>query len=99
MNTSEIIFRDRKEAGQKLAELLKSYTAEKPIILAMPRGGVVVAYEIAQALKAPLDVIVSRKIGAPSQPEYAIGAIAPGDIRVFNDEAISSLDISKTEIE
>src|SRR3972149_10073593 len=84
MNTSEIIFKNRKEAGQKLAELLKSYSAENPIILAMPRGGVVVAYEIAKALNAPLDVIVSRKIGMPTQPEYAIGAIAPGDIQVLD---------------
>ena len=99
MNTTEIIFKNRKEAGQKLAEALKSYGAEKPIILAMPRGGVVVAYEIAKALNAPLDVIVSRKIGAPLQPEYAIGAIAPGDIGVFNEEAISSLGITKAEIE
>jgi predicted phosphoribosyltransferase len=64
----------------------------------MPRGGVVVAYEIAKAFKAPLDVIVTRKIGAPTQPEYAIGAIAPGNIQIFNVEAISSLHIDNTEV-
>ncbi|CAL7963830.1 putative phosphoribosyl transferase [Gammaproteobacteria bacterium] len=98
MNRAEIILQDRKEAGRKLAEVLSNYMVEKPIILGMPRGGVVVAYEISKALKAPLDVIVTRKIGAPSQPEYAIGAIAPGDIRVFNVEAISSLGLDNTEI-
>ncbi len=98
MNSAGIIFQDRKEAGQKLAEVLQRYAAEKPIVLGMPRGGVVVAYEIAKALKAPLDVIVTRKIGAPSQPEYAIGAIAPGNIQIFNAEAIFSLGLNNSEV-
>lgn len=80
------IFRDRRDAGAKLAESLEKYRSDKPIILGMPRGGVVVAYEIAKVLNAQLDVIVARKLGAPSQPEFAIGAIAPGDIVVFNEE-------------
>lgn len=79
------IFRDRRDAGAKLAESLEKYRADHPIILGMPRGGVVVAYEIAKKLDAQLDVIVARKLGAPSQPEFAIGAIAPGDIVVFNE--------------
>ncbi|EKE01867.1 MAG: phosphoribosyltransferase [uncultured bacterium] len=99
MNTPKIIFQNRKEAGQKLAAVLTHYAAEKPIVLGMPRGGVVVAYEIAKFLKAPLDVIVTRKIGAPLHPEYAIGAIAPGDISVFNVEAVSSLGLDRTEIQ
>lgn len=98
MNSVGIILRDRKDAGQKLAQRLYHYVTEKPIVLGMPRGGVVVAYEIAKVLKAPLDVIVTRKIGAPTQPEYAIGAIAPGDIRVFNVEAISAHGFNQTEI-
>lgn len=98
MNNTEIVFQDRKDAGQRLAKALDRYAAEKPVILAMPRGGVVVAYEIAKALKAPLDVVVSRKIGAPQQPEYAIGAIAEGDVHIFNSEAIASLDINETEL-
>jgi predicted phosphoribosyltransferase len=81
------IYKDRVEAGQKLAQSLERYEDERPIILAMPRGGVVVAFEIAQKLHALLDVIVVRKLGAPFQPEYAIGAIAPNDVLVLNDEA------------
>lgn len=97
-NSQEKIFRDRQEAGQKLAEVLLPYKQTHPIILGLPRGGVVLAYEIAKALSAPLDVIVARKIGAPGQPEYAIGAIAPNDIEVLNPEAIPYLDINKDEL-
>lgn len=78
--------KDRREAGIKLAAKLEKYRNTKPLILGMPRGGVVVAYEIAKALHALLDVIVARKIGAPGQPEFAVGAIAPGDVVVWNDE-------------
>lgn len=99
MNAAEMIFQDRKDAGQKLAKVLGHYSALKPIILALPRGGAVVAYEVAKVLQAPLDVIIARKIGAPSQPEYAIGAIASDDVRVLNIEAISSLGLNETEIE
>ena len=63
------IFRDRREAGRLLAERLAGYRDQKPIVLALPRGGVVVGYEIARALGAPLDVVVARKLGAPWQPE------------------------------
>lgn len=94
-----IVLQDRQEAGQKLAQVLKLYEAENPIVLGMPRGGVVVAYEIAQELGAPLDVIVARKIGAPLQPEYAIGAIADDNVNIFNAEAIAALNITKAEIE
>jgi len=72
------LFKNRKDAGKKLGNLLKKYGNEKPVILALPRGGVIVAYEVAKILKAPLDVIVSRKIGAPSMPEYGIGAVSEG---------------------
>ena len=61
-------FRDRIDAGRQLAERLSYYQDENPIVLALPRGGVVVGFEVAQALKAPLDVIIARKIGAPDQP-------------------------------
>lgn len=99
MNNSETILQNREDAGRKLAKILVRYSAENPIILGLPRGGVVVAYEVAKALQAPLDIIVARKLGAPSQPEYAIGAIAPGEVRLLNAEAISSLGISEVEIE
>lgn len=99
MSPSETVFKNRKESGQKLAMALQRYATENPFILAMPRGGVVIGYEIAKSLHAPLDVIVTRKIGAPTQPEYAIGAIAPENIQIFNSAAISSLNISNTELE
>lgn len=94
-----IIFKDRTEAGQMLASELLQFASENPVVLGMPRGGVVLAYEIAQALHAPLDVIVARKIGAPGQPEYAIGAIAPGGIRIFNPEAMPYFEGNSPEIE
>jgi putative phosphoribosyl transferase len=80
-------FRDRIEAGQLLAEQLTSYANRSDVIvLALPRGGVPVAFEVAKALKAPLDVLIVRKLGLPSQPELAMGAIASGGVRVLNEE-------------
>jgi putative phosphoribosyl transferase len=83
------IFRDRTEAGQLLAAELLQY-AEQPdvLVLGLPRGGVPVAFEVATALRAPLDVFVVRKLGTPDQPELAMGAIATGGIRVINDEVV-----------
>ena len=80
------IFEDRIDAGKKLAERLEEYRGPETIVLAIPRGGVVLGYEVAQSLGAPLDVIVPRKIGAPGQPELAIGAI--GDDQVVLDQSI-----------
>lgn len=88
------MFQDRREAGQKLAQKLKSYQAEKPLILALPRGGVPVGFEIAKTLNAPLDVLVVRKIGIPWNPEFGVGAIAPG-IQVFDEDSLQALDIKK----
>jgi putative phosphoribosyl transferase len=80
-------FRDRTEAGRLLAEKLKGY-ADRPdvIVLALPRGGVPVASEVARALEAPLDVLIVRKLGMPGQPELAMGAIASGGICVLNED-------------
>lgn len=79
-------FRDRTEAGQKLAERLMAYKEAKDVLLlALPRGGVVVGVEIAKALNLPLDVIVTRKIGAPENPEYAIGAMAETGELIWNE--------------
>jgi putative phosphoribosyl transferase len=72
------IFADRPDAGRKLAERLKGRSLEKPVVLALPRGGVPVAYEIATALNAPLDVVLVRKIGAPGHEEFALGALVDG---------------------
>ena len=92
-------FKNRREAGQQLAQRLIHYREEKPIILALPRGGVVVGFEIAQALEAPLDIIIARKIGAPSQPELGIGAVAPGGIRILDEHAVRVLGISEEQID
>jgi putative phosphoribosyl transferase len=97
--STPIVFKNRMEAGKMLAERLKRFAKDKPIILGMPRGGVVLAYEIARELNAVLDVIVVRKIGAPAQPEYAIGAIAPNDVVVFNPEASALYDPNSPEVQ
>ena len=87
MNRTE--FRDRRDAGRALALLLGASLGGRSdlLVLALPRGGVPVAWEVAQALGAPLDVLVVRKLGYPGHEEYAMGAIASGGIRVMNDDA------------
>lgn len=70
-----MVFKNRTEAGKLLAHKLASQKIENPVVIALPRGGVPVAYEISKALNTPLDVLVVRKLGMPSQPEYGIGAI------------------------
>lgn len=83
-------FKDRVEAGGKLAEFLKNIKGTDAVVYALPRGGVVVGAEIARTIKAPLDLIITRKIGHPMSPEYAIGAVAENGDRVLNeDEAMS----------
>jgi putative phosphoribosyl transferase len=85
------IFEDRRDAGRALVPALQRCALTNPLILGLPRGGVPVAYEVALAMNAPLDTITVRKLGAPMQPELAIGAIASGGVRVLNDELISRL--------
>jgi predicted phosphoribosyltransferase len=88
------IFRDRKDAGNFLARKLTKYrNRDDVVVLALPRGGVPVAYEVAKALNAPLDIFLVRKLGVPGFEEYAMGAIAGGGIRVLNDTLVSQLDI------
>lgn len=87
-------FHDRRDAGRKLAELLESYRGERPVVVGIPRGGVPVAAEVARALEAPLDVTIVRKIGAPQNPEFAIGALAEGGVHVLHDEAVRMLGLS-----
>jgi len=87
-------FFNRTEAGQFLAESLSAYADRNDVIvLALPRGGVPVASEVAKRLNAPLDVFVVRKLGLPGHPELAIGAIASGGVRVFNGEVVNALRI------
>src|SRR3990167_540317 len=86
-------------AGRKLARLLEKYNGDaRAIVLALPRGGVPVAYEIAKHLHLPLDIFVVRKLGVPFQEELAMGAIASGDAIFFNEDVIAHLDISKEDI-
>jgi putative phosphoribosyl transferase len=92
-------FRDRAEAGRVLAEKLADYAGlSDVIVLALPRGGVPVAYEVARALRAPLDVFLVRKLGAPGHEELAMGAIASGGIVVMNDEVIKAMKVQADEI-
>jgi putative phosphoribosyl transferase len=92
-------FKDRSEAGKLLAGKLAAYAGRADtIVLALPRGGVPVAFEVASRLKAPLDVFVVRKLGVPWQEELAMGAIATGGVRVLNDDVVRGLGISDEEI-
>ena len=93
-------YRDRQEAGKVLASLLNKYAKQKDIlVLTLPRGGVPVGFEIAKELHAPLDVFIVRKLGVPGHDELAMGAIAMGGVKVFNDEIIADLDISPADIQ
>lgn len=94
-----IVFRDRRDAGRQLAGRLLRYRDDHPIVLALPRGGVPVGYEVARVLEAPLDVLVVRKLCAPGHTDFGIGAIAPGGMRVLDDQAIRLLGMGEAEIE
>jgi putative phosphoribosyl transferase len=89
-----MIYRDRMEAGKRLAERLADY-ADRPdvLVLALPRGGVPVAFEVAEALRAPLDIFLVRKLGVPGHEELAMGAIATGGVRVLNEDVVSYLRV------
>ena len=93
-------FRNRTDAGRQLAEKLAAY-ANRPdvLVLALPRGGVPVAFEVARAFGAPLDVFLVRKLGVPGYEELAMGAVATGGVRVLNDEIVRGLGISEHEID
>lgn len=94
-----MLFKDRRVAGKLLAQELAAY-AHRPdvLVLALPRGGVPVAFEIAKALNVPLDVIVVRKLGVPNQEELAMGAIASGGVRILNQQTVRDLNISDDQI-
>jgi putative phosphoribosyl transferase len=95
-----MIFRDRNHAGRLLATRLSRYAGVPGIIVcALPRGGVLVGVPVAEALRAPLDVIVVRKLGVPMQPELAMGAIGSGGVRVLADDLIERLGIAPDEVE
>jgi predicted phosphoribosyltransferase len=94
-----MIFQDRSEAGHILASALRDYARRDVVVLALPRGGVPVAFEVARELGAPLDVFVVRKLGTPGQEELALGAIASGGTRVLNSEVMDSLGIPPQTID
>jgi predicted phosphoribosyltransferase len=95
-----MIYRDRRDAGQVLATKLGEYRGrDDVVVLALPRGGVPVAYEVAIALKAPLDIFLVRKLGIPGHEELAMGAIASGGVRVLNDEVVDYIGIPASVIE
>jgi putative phosphoribosyl transferase len=93
------MFLNRTEAGQKLAHRLQAYAGQPDVVvLALPRGGVPVGYEIARALQVPLDVFVVRKLGVPWNPELAMGAVATGGVRVLDEQTVRLLAIPNEEI-
>lgn len=94
-----MVFRDRTDAGRQLAALLAERDLDRPVVLGMARGGVPVAFEVATALCAPLDVIVVRKLGYPPQPELGLGALAEGGVRVLNAPLVAQLDVPETLID
>lgn len=101
MAADSITFTDRRDAGQKLAAQLLQFRNQRPVVLALPRGGVPVGYEIARALDAPLDVILVRKLGAPGQPELGIGALVDADHpqSVLNVELLRELNVSEAYLD
>src|ERR1700716_2492802 len=95
-----MLYRDRREAGRQLAAKLAAYAGRPDVIvLALPRGGVPVAYEVARALGAPLDVYLVRKLGVPGHEELAMGAIASGGVVVRNPDVIEALGVSDETID
>ena len=92
-------FSDRADAGRRLASRLDDRRGGDVVVLALPRGGVPVAFEVARALSAPLDVILVRKLGVPFQPELGMGAIGEGDVRVLNPEIVRMARVSPAEID
>jgi putative phosphoribosyl transferase len=91
-------FRDRREAGQRLAELLASLRALSPLVLGLPRGGVPVAFEVARALDAPLDILVVRKLGVPFQPELGMGAVGEDGVRVLNADVVREAGVTDAQL-
>jgi predicted phosphoribosyltransferase len=92
-------FRDRRDAGRWLAEALQPLAGPDAVVLGLPRGGIPVAYEIARALDAPLDVFVVRKLGAPGEEELAVGAVASGGLLVLAREVVTALGLGRSAIE
>jgi putative phosphoribosyl transferase len=93
-----VTFRDRSDAGRQLGARLRDEKLDDPVVLGLPRGGVVVAAEVAAALGAPLDIVVARKLGVPWQPELAFGAVAPGVV-VLQQDVLDAIGLEPGEID
>jgi len=91
-------FRNRSEAGRLLAARLTDYAHQEPLVLGLPRGGVPVAYEVARALEAPLDVWIVRKVGVPWHPELGVGAVAEGGFSYVNRDILESIQLTEQEL-
>jgi predicted phosphoribosyltransferase len=91
-------FSDRREAGQRLADVLLPYAPRDPVVLGLPRGGVPVAFEVARRLEAPLDVCIVRKLGAPGHEEFAMGAIASGGVELLSEHTVRSLGLTREQV-
>ncbi|GAA0516996.1 hypothetical protein GCM10011581_21060 [Saccharopolyspora subtropica] len=94
----DVPFENREDAGRRLAQQLEHLRGEDPVVLGLPRGGVVVAFVVARALDAPLDVIVVRKLGVPGHRELGMGAIGEGDVRIINDEVLWKTGVSPRDL-
>ncbi len=94
----QFLFQDRSDAGRLLVKKLSVFRNSSAIVLALPRGGVVIGYQIAKSLKLPLSVIVSRKIGSPNNPEFGIGAVSENDSVVLDQDSIKSVKVSRAEL-
>src|SRR5689334_22147047 len=95
----DMTFTDRADAGRQLGKALLAYRDQEVVVLGLPRGGVPVAYQVARALDAPLDVIVVRKLGLPYQPELAMGAIGEGGVRVVNDDVVRIAGVAPADVD
>jgi len=92
------MFADRREAGRRLAERLRRWRNRGPIVLGVPRGGVPVAFEVADELDVPLDVIVAHKLGVPCQPEVAVGAVAEDGVTLLSHATVRACDVTRQEV-
>lgn len=99
LNASQAIFEDRHDAGSQLAAALREYNAQAVVVLAIPNGGVPVALEVASALEADLDLVISRKIPLPLKPEAGFGAVADDGTIILNEEVVKSMGLSRQQIE
>lgn len=92
-------YQNRRDAGRRLGDLLNQSRLDEPVVLALPRGGVPVGFEVARSLGAQLEIFVARKIGAPHHTEFGIGAVAEGGVSVFDDRSVATLGLGPAELQ